>query len=105
MFGAIKTKNMTAGVEPRPDPEQPGAFLPNGAAAKIGLNRSILDKGWYRIELATRSRVRYTGTCVITVNPAYTSQACNVCKVVDRKSRESQAVFLCTSCKHTNTPT
>ncbi|MFI6454907.1 RNA-guided endonuclease InsQ/TnpB family protein [Streptosporangium amethystogenes] len=101
VFEALKTKNMTAGVEPRPDPEQPGAFLPNGAAAKAGLNRSILDKGWYRIEQATRSRARYTGTCVITVNPAYTSQTCNVCKVVDRKSRESQAVFRCTSCKHT----
>jgi putative transposase len=101
VFEALKTKNMTAGVEPRPDPEQPGVFLPNGAAAKAGLNRSILDKGWYRIELATRSRARYTGTHVITVNPAYTSQTCNVCKVVDRKSRESQAVFRCTSCKHT----
>lgn len=101
MFEALKTKNMTAGVEPRPDPEQPGAFLPNGAAAKAGLNRSILDKGWYRIEVATRGRARYTGTHVITVNPAYTSQTCNVCKVVDRRSRESQAVFRCTSCKHT----
>ncbi|ACZ86717.1 RNA-guided endonuclease InsQ/TnpB family protein [Streptosporangium roseum] len=100
VFEALTTKNMTAGVEPRPDPEQPGAFLPNGAAAKTGLNRSILDKGWYRIELATRSRARYTGTHVITVNPAYTSQTCNVCTVVDRKSRESQAVFRCTSCGH-----
>lgn len=100
VFEALKTKNMTAGVEPRPDPEQPGVFLPNGAAAKAGLNRSILDKGWYRIELATRSRARYTGTHVITVNPAYTSQTCNVCKVVDRKSRESQAVFRCVACGH-----
>ncbi|MGV9378527.1 RNA-guided endonuclease InsQ/TnpB family protein [Nonomuraea sp. NPDC003707] len=100
VFEALATKNMTAGVEPKPDPGQPGAFLPNGAASKSGLNRSILDKGWHRIELATRSRARYTGTCVITVNPAYTSQMCNVCTVVDRKSRESQAVFRCTSCGH-----
>ncbi|MEQ4726187.1 zinc ribbon domain-containing protein, partial [Nonomuraea sp. B19D2] len=34
-------------------------------------------------------------------NPAYTSQTCNVCTVVDRKSRQSQAVFRCTSCGHT----
>ena len=88
-------------MAPRPDPERPGAFLPNGAASKSGLNRSILDKGWHRIELATRGKARYTGTCVITVNPAYTSQTCNVCTVVDRKSRESQAVFRCTSCGHT----
>ncbi|MCA2220301.1 RNA-guided endonuclease InsQ/TnpB family protein [Nonomuraea aurantiaca] len=101
VFEALATRNMTAGVEPRPDPERPGVFLPNGAASKTGLNRSILDKGWYRIELATRSKARYTGTNVITVNPAYTSQTCNVCTVVDRKSRESQAVFRCTSCGHT----
>jgi putative transposase len=62
VFEALKTKNMTAGVPPKPDPERPGAFLSNGAAAKAGLNRSILDKGWYGIELATRSKARYTGT-------------------------------------------
>lgn len=101
VFEALKTKNMTASVQPMPDPDQPGAFLPNGSAAKSGLNRSILDKGWHRIELAVRSKARYTGTHVITVDPAYTSQTCNVCKVVDRKSRESQAVFRCTSCGHT----
>jgi putative transposase len=28
------------------DPEVPGAFLPNGAKAKAGLNRSIHDAGW-----------------------------------------------------------
>jgi putative transposase len=99
VFEALKTTNMTAGVAPRPDGS--GGYLPNGAAAKSGLNRAILDKGWYGIERATRSKARYTGTHVITVDPAYTSQRCNVCKVVDRKSRESQAVFRCTSCEHT----
>ncbi|WP_240778006.1 RNA-guided endonuclease InsQ/TnpB family protein [Nonomuraea basaltis] len=101
VFEALATKNMTAGVEPRPDPERSGAFLLNGAASKSGLNRSILDKGWHRIEVAIRSKARYTGTRVITVSPAYTSQTCNVCTVVDRKSRKSQAVFWCTSCGHT----
>jgi putative transposase len=100
VFEALAVTNMTAGVEPRPDPGRPGVFLPSGAVSKSGLNRAILDKGWHRIELATRSRARHTGTHVITVNPAYTSQRCNVCTVVDRKSRESQAVFRCTSCGH-----
>ncbi|MFI6801254.1 RNA-guided endonuclease InsQ/TnpB family protein [Streptosporangium canum] len=101
VFEALATKSMTAGVEPRPEPERPGAFLPNGAVSKSGLNRSILDKGWHRIELAARSKARYSGTHVISVNPAYTSQRCSVCTVVDGKSRESQAVFRCTSCGHT----
>jgi putative transposase len=101
VFEALATTNMTAAVAPRPDPGRSGAFLPNGAASKSGLNRSILDKGWHRIESATRGKARYTGTQVITVSPAYTSQTCNVCTVVDRKSRQSQAVFRCTSCGHT----
>lgn len=47
-FGLIVTeelavKNMTKAPRPKPDPENPGQFLPNGAAAKGGLNRSILD--------------------------------------------------------------
>lgn len=100
VFEALATKNMTATTKAVLDPERPGVFLPNGAAGKSGLNRSILDKGWHRIELATRGKARYTGTHVISVNPAYTSQRCNVCTVVDRQSRESQAVFRCTSCGH-----
>lgn len=100
VFEALKTRNMTKAVAPKPDPGNVGVFLPDGAAAKSGLNRAILDKGWYRIETATRSKARYTGTHVITVNPAYTSQTCHACKVVDAKSRESQAVFVCTSCGH-----
>jgi hypothetical protein len=43
----------TARVAPRPDPERRGAFLPNRGAGKSGLSRSILDKSWHRIELAT----------------------------------------------------
>jgi len=31
-------------------------------------------------------------------NPAYTSQTCNACGTVDKKSRISQAEFVCTSC-------
>ena len=42
----LNTAGMTRRAEPKPDPAQPGAFLPNGAAAKSGLNRSIFDAGW-----------------------------------------------------------
>jgi transposase len=35
------------------------------------------------------------------VPPAYTSQRCSACGHVDRDSRESQALFLCTACGHT----
>jgi putative transposase len=65
---------------------------------KAGLNRSILDKGWFMLELALRNVARYTG-CRITKVPApYTSQRCSTCRCVDPESRESQAVYRCTTC-------
>lgn len=42
----LKIRNMSKTAQPKPDPDKPGAFLPNGAAAKSGLNRSIADAGW-----------------------------------------------------------
>lgn len=40
----LRLKNMTKAPAAKPDPEKEGSFLPNGAAAKAGLNRVILDK-------------------------------------------------------------
>ncbi|MFD1934599.1 zinc ribbon domain-containing protein [Nonomuraea mangrovi] len=34
----------------------------------------------------------------LAVEPAYTSQRCSACGIVDRKARESQAAFRCRSC-------
>jgi putative transposase len=62
---------------------------------KSGLNRSILQQG--RSLFACRLEDKAAGR-VEKVNPAYTSQACSRCTVVDREARESQAVFRCRSC-------
>jgi putative transposase len=97
----LSTKNMTRRAKPVADPNNPGQYLANGAAAKSGLNKGILSKGWHRFELALTSVSRYTGTQVVKVPAAFTSQRCSVCGQVDPKSRESQAVFRCTHCTHT----
>lgn len=97
----LPTKNMTRRAKPVKDPNSPGDYLPNGAASKSGLNRAILSKGWYRFEQALTSVSRYTGTKVVKVPAAFTSQRCPACKHVDPKSRDSQAVFRCTHCSHT----
>lgn len=88
----LKTKNMTASA--KGTIEQPGSRV----AQKSGLNKAILDKGWYGLELAVSNAARYTGSKMIRVPAAYTSQTCSACKVVDAVSRESQARFACTSC-------
>ena len=97
----LSAKDMTRRAQPAPDPNNPGRFVPNGAAAKSGLNKAILSKGWYRFEQALKSASRYSGTQVVKVPAAFTSQRCSACGRVDPKSRESQAVFRCTHCSHT----
>lgn len=47
---ALRTKDMARRPRPRPDPERPGAFLPNGARAKAGLNRAIHRSAWVLLE-------------------------------------------------------
>jgi putative transposase len=69
--------------------------------AKSGLNRAILSKGWHEFAAALASAARYSGTRVLTVPAQYTSQRCSACGRLDPKSRESQAVFRCTQCTHT----
>jgi len=91
----LKTKQMTRSA--KGTLEQPG----RNVKAKSGLNRAILDKGWHQFNLALDSAARYSGTVVHKVPAAYTSQRCSVCRQVDPKSRESQAVFRCTHCPHT----
>ena len=42
----LKITNMVRAPKGRPDPEQPGGYLANGASKKGGLKRSIHDAGW-----------------------------------------------------------
>ena len=94
----LRIKNMTRKPKPKPDPEKPGAFLPNGARAKAGLNRAILAQGWGL--LARRIEDKALGR-VEKVRAAYTSLRCSACGWIDKDSRESQAGFVCTSCGFT----
>jgi putative transposase len=42
----LSIARMTRAPRPKVDPSNPGEYLPNGAARKAGLNRSINDAGW-----------------------------------------------------------
>jgi transposase len=87
----LKIKNMMRSAKGTKD--APG----RNVAAKAGLNRGIGNAGWgllvRRLEDKAPGRVE-------KVPPAYTSQRCSACGHVDRKSRESQAVFRCTACAY-----
>lgn len=75
--------------------EVPGANV----AQKRGLNRSIAETGW--AVFATRLEHKI-GDRLESVPAASTSQRCSCCGIVDRRSRENQADFRCTSCGYTS---
>jgi len=98
----LNVRSMTAAPRPKPDPDSLGAFLPNGRAAKAGLNRAILAQGWGCFLRRLDDKARVSGVTVVRVNPAYTSQQCRACGHVAKENRESQAVFSCVACGHEN---
>jgi putative transposase len=68
--------------------------------AKTGLNRAILDQGWYRFRAMLEYKSARNGGQVIAINPQYTSQRCSVCGYIDAANRRTQAVFICQECGH-----
>ncbi len=75
----LQIKHMTKAPEPKPDLDQPGYYLPNGAAAKGGLNKSILDAVWGQFQQFIVYKAERAGRQVVLVNPKDTSQRCSRC--------------------------
>ncbi|TQE28940.1 transposase [Streptomyces ipomoeae] len=97
----LNTAGMTKSPAPKADPEQPGGFLPNGAAAKAGLNRSILDAGWAQFLGILANKAESAGRLVVPVDARNTSRTCPDCGHVAKENRLTQAKFQCTACGFT----
>ena len=96
----LKIVNMVRTLKGIPDPERPGAYLPNGAGQKAGLNRSIHDAGWGQLVSLLSYKAESAGRTVVSVNPRFTSQTCAECHYVDAGNRVSQEEFRCLECGH-----
>ncbi|MCX5210409.1 transposase [Kitasatospora sp. NBC_00240] len=96
----LTIRNMVKTVAPKPDPERAGAFLPNGAAAKTGLNRGIADAGWGVFLTILHAKAESAGREVIAVNPRNTSRTCPPCGHVAAENRPNQETFHCVACGH-----
>jgi putative transposase len=81
----VKIANMSKAPEPKPDPNQDGAYLPNGASAKAGLNTSILDAGWGQFQALCVAKAASAGRQVVVVDPCMTSQRCSSCGTIAKK--------------------
>ncbi len=81
VFEDLQIPNLTATPKPKQDAET-GTYLPNGAAAKAGLNKSILDAGWGTFVRLCASKAEEAGGTVVKVPPHNTSQVCHRCGTI-----------------------
>ncbi len=74
--------------------EKPG----KNVQAKSGLNKSILDQGWFEFRRQLAYKLEWLGGKLIAIAPQYTSQKCNCCGFTSKENRKTQALFKCISC-------
>ena len=93
---ALNLGNMTASA--RGTQETPG----KNVAAKRGLNRSLAHAAPDETNAIVRRYAEKLGLWKVEGHPAQTSITCPRCSHVDRERRESQSLFRCTNCGHTD---
>lgn len=96
----LPTRNMVRAPKPKPDPDQPGHFLPNGKAAKAGLNRGIYANCWGVIVARLYHKTSASGTALVRVPAAFSSLECRNCGHSVKENRKSQSEFRCVKCGH-----
>lgn len=70
--------------------------------AKSGLNKSILDQGWFEFRRQLEYKQAWRGGEVVTVSPRNTSRTCPCCGHVSAENRQTQARFACVDCGYEN---
>lgn len=66
--------------------------------AKSGLNKSILDQGWYEFRRQLDYKLAWNGGQLIAVPPHNTSRTCPCCGHVAKENRLSPSRFECVEC-------
>jgi putative transposase len=78
--------------------ESPGANV----RAKSGLNKSILDQGWFEFRRQLDYKMAWNGGYLIAVPPRNTSRTCPCCGHVSADNRQTQVRFQCVECGYEN---
>lgn len=74
--------------------EKPG----KNVRAKSGLNRSILDQGWFEVRRQLGYKLMWRGGKLTPVPAHNTSRRCPTCGHISAENRKTQAHFVCVEC-------
>jgi putative transposase len=66
--------------------------------SKSGLNKSILDQGWFEFRRQLEYKQAWQGGEVLAVPPRNTSRTCPCCGHMSAENRQTQAKFACVDC-------
>ena len=66
--------------------------------AKAGLNKAILDQGWFEFRRQLEYKLAWNGGELIVVPPQNTSRRCPQCGHVSAQNRRTQERFACIAC-------
>jgi putative transposase len=83
-FENLHTTNLVKRPKSKQD-EETGQYLPNGAAAKAGLNKSIVDASWSQFVQLCTYKAAWAGRTLVQIDPKHTSQICSGCGAVVKK--------------------
>ena len=96
VFEDLSMHNMVR--KPKAKQDENGRYLPNGAAAKGGLNKSILDAGWASFIELVKHKAEWAGVTVMQVDPRKTSQICSACGEEGEHKDLSVRTHVCVHC-------
>jgi len=88
-LGVVPMSKSAAGTVVRPG---------RGVRAKSGLNKSILDQGWYEFRRQLEYKQQWRGGLMLAVPAKNTSRTCRSCGYVAKENRRTQAKFCCVEC-------
>ena len=95
----LVVKNMTASPRPTPHPEHLGRFLPNGARAKAGLNKAILDVAPAELRRQLAYKLDWHGGTLVVVDRFFpSSKTCSRCQTVKAKLSLRERTYRCEVC-------
>ena len=93
----LNVKGMSATCKPKQD--ENGKYLPNGQAAKSGLNKAILDMGWSEFRSMIEYKSKWQGKNVSIIGRFEpSSKACSNCGYINKNLTLNDRIWTCPSC-------